>query len=88
MAENEQKHRHFQEDEVLKLEAKSQRDEFALRSLGTGMWFGLMTVGLAVALTVQETGGISIIGGTGAVWAIVTLVRLLKGNGHSSNGNS
>ena len=84
MAEDEQRHRHSQESGFLELDATEQRQTFTLRLIGSAMWVILLLVGAMLALRGQEVNGFTVIGGTGVVWALVTLLRMLRG----SNGNS
>ena len=88
MAEDEQRHRHSQEDRLLELGATEQRQTYAIRLLGSGMWVLLLLVGALLAIQGQEINGFTIIGGTGLVWALVTLLRMLRGSNGSSDGNS
>ena len=88
MAGDEQRHRHSQESVLLELDATEQRQTFTLRLLGSGMWLILLLVGVLLALLGQEVNGYTVIGGTGLVWALVTLLRMLRGSNGSSGGNS
>lgn len=84
MAEAEQANRHSQETTVLRLNGRGQFFSFIIRLLGMGTWAGFILSGTVLALQGQTGGGMSLIGGTALVWVAVTLYRLFKSNGDSS----
>ena len=88
MAEEEQNHRHSQENALIKLSAREQRYAFLLRLLGNATWIVFLAVGGILSFQGQEINGLSIIGGTGIMWALVILIRLFRNNANSSNENN
>lgn len=86
MAEEEQAHRHNQENRILAISELEIRNTHWTRRLGILVAALPVVTGLFLTLNEQPRNGVVLLLGNLVLWAIIGVVRLIKGDANPSNG--
>ena len=78
MAEEEQRHRLDRQQSVLDLASVAQSQAFKLRTLGVLLTVLFVVAGTTLTVQGQATGGLTLLGGTGIMFLLVTVASAVR----------